>query len=73
VFVASCRTAVFAIVMFADPDRILAAHARGLGMALLLVTLASRAASVSGGTGGCLALGGFQLGGTSARRARGLE
>ncbi len=42
-------------------------------MALLLVALASRAASVSGGAGRCLALSGFQLGGTSARRARGLE
>jgi hypothetical protein len=43
-------------------------------MALLLVALGSHAASVmSGRTGGCLVLRGFQLGGTSARRARGLE
>jgi hypothetical protein len=59
--------------MFADPDRILVAHARGLEMALLLVARAGRASSVTGGAGGGLAWGGFQLGGTSARRGRGLE
>jgi hypothetical protein len=65
--------AVFAILMFADPDRALAAHARGLGMALLPVAPASRAASVSGGAGGCPGLDEFQLDGTNARRGRGLE
>jgi hypothetical protein len=65
--------AVFAILMFARPDRILIAPVHGLGMASLPVAPASSAAPVTGAAGDCPGLGEFQLDGTSARRARGLE
>ena len=42
-------------------------------MASLPAAPASRAASVTGAAGDCPGLGEFQLGGTNARRARGLE